>query len=286
MQFDDLVWGGMKAETDLEGQIVIVTGGGRGIGRAMGETLAGAGAAVAVVARSEDQLEETVALIEDSDGRAIALPADVTDQQAVERAVAETERQLGPVDLLVANAGHGGQVGPFWEVDPDEWWRCVEVNLLGPFLCVRAVVPGMLARQRGRIIITSSLAGTGPWPYLSAYAVSKAAVTRLAENMAAEVGAHGVSVFAIHPGPVRTEGWASLLSDEARTYMPDMFDYASQDGSGIPPERAAELVLFLASGQADALSGCFISVDDDVVDMVQRAEQIRREGAHTLRLRT
>jgi NAD(P)-dependent dehydrogenase (short-subunit alcohol dehydrogenase family) len=276
----------MRTMIDLRGMVAIVTGGGRGIGRAMARELAGAGAVVALVSRSEDQLAETVALIEGRGGRAIAFPADVTDQQAVERTVARTERQLGPVDLLVANAGHGGQVAPFWKVEPDEWWRCVEVNLLGPFLCTRAVLPGMIARRRGRIMIASSLAATGPWPYVSAYAVSKAAVTRLAENMAAEVGSHGVSVFAVHPGPVRTALWASLLSDEAKKYMPDMFEYASQEGSGVPRGRAADLVVFLASGQADALSGCFISVDDDVVDMVQRAEQIRRDGSHTLRLRT
>jgi NAD(P)-dependent dehydrogenase (short-subunit alcohol dehydrogenase family) len=276
----------MRQEIDLGGQVAVVTGGGRGIGRAMAQELAKAGAAVAVVARSEEQLDETVALIEGEGGRAIALPADVTDQQAVERAAAETERQLGPVDLLVNNAGGGGQVGPIWEVEPDEWWRCVEVNLRGPFLCARAVLPGMIARRRGRIIITSSLAATGPWPYMSAYAISKAAVTRLGENMAAEVEAYGISVFALHPGPVRTESWASLLSDEAKRYMPDMFIYASQEGSGVSPEHAAELVLFLASGQADALSGCFISVDDDVAEMVQRAEEIQQDGLHTLRLRT
>jgi NAD(P)-dependent dehydrogenase (short-subunit alcohol dehydrogenase family) len=276
----------LQQEIDLAGQVAIVTGAGRGIGRAMALELAKAGAAVAVVARSEDQLTETVALIEGAGGCAIALPADVTDQQAVERAIAETECQLGSVDLLVNNAGGGGQVGPLWEVEPDDWWRCVEVNLRGPFLCVRAVLPGMIARRRGRIIITSSLAGVGPWPYTSAYAISKAAVTRLSENMAAEVEAYGVSVFAVHPGPVRTASWASLLSDEAKKYMPDMFEYASQEGSGVPPERAAELVLALASGQADGLSGCFSSVDDDLEAMVRRAEQIRREGLHTLRLRT
>jgi 3-oxoacyl-[acyl-carrier protein] reductase len=113
----------------------MVSGAGRGIGRALAQELAKAGVAVAVVARSEDQLAETVKPIGSTGGRAIALAADVTDQQAVARAVAETERQLGPVALLVNSAGHGGQVGPVWEVEPDEWWRCVEVNLRGPFLC-------------------------------------------------------------------------------------------------------------------------------------------------------
>lgn len=274
-------------EIDLGGQVALITGGGRGIGRAMALELAKAGAVVAVVARSEDQLTETVTLIEGAGGRAIALPVDVTDQPAVERAVAETERQLGPVDLLVNNAGHGGLVGPLWEVEPDEWWRCVEVNLRGTFLCARAVVPGMIVRQRGRVIITSSMAGTAPWPYMSAYAISKAAVTRLGEHLAAETKAHGISVFALHPGSVRTAMWESLfLSDAAEKYLPDLYDYVSQGGSGVIPERAAELVLFLASGQADALSGCFISVDDDVAEMVRRAKEIRQDRLHTLRLRT
>jgi NAD(P)-dependent dehydrogenase (short-subunit alcohol dehydrogenase family) len=277
----------IRQEIDLGGQVAIVTGAGRGIGRAVARELAKAGAAVATVARSEDQLTETVALIDGEGGHAIALPVDVTDQQAVERAVAEAERQLGPVDLLVNNAGHGGQVGPLWEVEPDEWWRCVEVNIRGPFLCAQAVVPGMIARQRGRIIVTSSMASVGPWPYMSAYAISKAAVTRLAENLAAETEAHGICVFALHPGSVRTAMWESLfLSDEAAEYLPDLYNYVSQGGSGAPPERAAELVVLLASGQADALSGCFISVDDDVTMMVQRAEEIQRDELHTLRLRT
>jgi NAD(P)-dependent dehydrogenase (short-subunit alcohol dehydrogenase family) len=245
--------------------------------------LAKAGAAVAVVARSEDQLTETVALIEDEGGRALALPADVTDQQSVERAVAETERQLGPVDLLVNNAGHGGQVGPVWEVEPDEWWRCVEVNLRGPFLCARAVLPGMIARRRGRIIITSSLAGTGPWPYMSAYAIGKAAVTRLTENLAAETRAHGICVLALNPGSVRTAMWEPLfLSDEAEKYLPNMYKYVSQGVSGATPERAAQLVLFLASGQADVLSGCLISVDDDLAEMVRRAKEIEQDMGCTL----
>jgi NAD(P)-dependent dehydrogenase (short-subunit alcohol dehydrogenase family) len=143
----------------------------------------------------------------------------------------------------------------------------------------------MIARQRGRVIITSSLAATGPWPYLSAYAIGKAAVTRFGENLATETEAHGISVFALHPGSVRTAAWDIFLSDAAKTYLPDLYDYVSQGGGSVALEPAAELVLFLASGQADALSGCFISVDDDLAEMVRRAKEIKQEGLHTLRLR-
>jgi len=278
---------GANEQIDLTGQVAIVTGGGRGIGRAMALALAKAGAAVAVVARTEEQLAETVALIEQEGGRAIAVTADVTDPQAVERMAREVEQQLGPVDLLVNNAGHPGEVGATWEVDPDQWWRCIDVNLRGPFLCTRAIVPGMIARGGGRIVTTASHTGLGLWPGMSAYAIGKAAVIRLCETLAAETGEHGIRVFAIHPGGVETALTASQFTSEgARTWYPKLYDYVSQGGGGQPPEHAADLVVFLASGKADVLSGCFVNVREDVNEMVQRAEEIREGELYTLRLRT
>ena len=277
-------------DIDLKGQVAIVTGGGRGIGRAIAQGLAKSGSAVAVVARSGDQLAETVALIEDAGGRAMAVTADVTDEQAVQVMVSEVEDQLGPVDLLDCNAGVMGPTGPTWEVDGDEWWRCVEVNLRGPFLCSRAVLPGMVARRSGRIITTASGAGIEPWPFGAAYAIAKGAAITFSENLAAETGEHGISVFSIHPGFVRTaltEGAAASPDDEK--WCGGMFRTSLAEGTPfecVLPERAAKLVVLLASGRADALSGCLVSVDDDVAEMVSRAEEIRRDGLYALRLRT
>jgi NAD(P)-dependent dehydrogenase (short-subunit alcohol dehydrogenase family) len=274
-------------QTDLAGQVAIVTGSGRGIGRAIAQALARTGAEVAVVARTEEQLTETVRLIREAKGQAVAFRADVTDQEAVECMVADVEKQLGPIDLLVSNAGHGGEVGSMWEVDPAEWWRCIDVNLRGPFLCARAVLPGMIARRRGRIVTTASHTGLVLWPGSGAYAISKTAVIRFSEQLAAETKEHSIPVFAIHPGGVETELTASQFkSDAARKWFPGIYEYVAQGGSGQPPELAANLVLFLASGKADALSGCYISVDDDVAEMARRAEEVRQAELYTLRLRT
>ena len=277
----------MHTEIDLGGQVAIVTGGGRGIGRAIGRGLAKAGAVVAVIARTADQLDGTVALVEGAGGRAAAFPADVTDQQAIERVVTQVEEQLGPVDLLVNNAGAPTPLGPLWETDPGDWWRCIDVNLRGPFLCSRAVLPGMVTRRRGRIVTTASATGLGPWPNVSAYAISKCAVMRFSENLAAEAQEHGISAFSISPGFVRTSMVeAKIASSEDEKWLGAVFRNALAAGHDVPPERAADLVVLLASGQADALTGCVVSVHDDLPGMVRRAEEIQQGELYTLRLRT
>jgi NAD(P)-dependent dehydrogenase (short-subunit alcohol dehydrogenase family) len=273
-----------RREADLSGQVALVTGGGRGIGRAIAVALAQAGAAVAVLARSTEQLAETVEGITAVGGRAIACPADVTDRAAVEATVASVSRELGPIDLLVNNAGVRGPLGPLAESDPEEWWRCVEVNLRGSLLCSRAVLPGMLARRRGRIVNVASGAGTRAIPHLSAYVTSKAALIRLTENLAAEVQDFGVRVFAIQPGTVWTAMAESALnSGEARRWLP-WFAELFERGQDVPPERAGQLVAFLASGQADVLSGRFLAVEWDCEALARRAGEIAGTDSLTLRL--
>jgi len=205
----------------------------------------------------------------------VAVPVDVTDRAATAHLVAEAERRLGPVDLLVNNAGASTVVGPLWEVDLDAWRRDFDTNLFGPVLCARAVLPGMVARGRGRIVNVASAAGTTPRPRASAYGLSKTALIRLTETLALEAAPHGIGVFAIHPGLVLTAMTAQLgASPEAQR-----FTWMSADS-------AARLVVTLASGAADALSDCFIRASDDLDALVARAEDIRQRNLLTLRIAT
>ena len=263
--------------------MAIVTGSGRGIGRSIAAGLAAAGAAVVVVARSQKQVAAVAAELRDAGGQALAVTADVTRTDDVARLVTTAETAFGPVTLLVNNAGVYGPYGTPWEADPDQWWQAVEINLKGPFLCARAVLPGMVARGSGRIVNVGSNVGTWPAPYSTAYACSKAALLRLTDSLAAATREFGVSVFAISPGLVKTDLaavlWESMVSGEQRVDK-----RLSPDAWGTP-ERAAQLVVTLAAGEADALSGRFLHVGQDVAALVQQAAEIEAQDLHALRLR-
>jgi 3-oxoacyl-[acyl-carrier protein] reductase len=240
--------------------VALVTGGGRGIGANIARALAGDGWSVVVAARSRDEIEDVAREI---GGRAIQL--DVADRGAVERAVEEA----GDVELLVANAGIGNQSGATWEVEPEDWWRVLEVNLLGVHLCCRAVIPGMLERGSGRIVITGSGAAYLPGSAHTAYPASKAAVCRYGETLANELRGR-IPVFFFSPGLVKTAMTGDSISDSA---------------PWTPPELAPELVLMLASGRADALAGRYIHAEhDDIEDLISRADEIERKDLNAIRL--
>ncbi|HLM37920.1 MAG TPA: SDR family oxidoreductase [Gaiellaceae bacterium] len=250
---------------DLPGQVALITGGGRGIGASIARELAAAGASVAVAARTREQVEEVARQI---DG--LAVEVDVTDREAVERMVTEVERELGPIDLLAANAGVGSVSGSLWESDPHEWWHVFEVNVLGVYLCCRAVLPRMLERGSGRIVITGSGGGYLPGSTNTAYSASKAAVNRLGETLAESLRQTPVRVFVFSPGLVQTEMTGDL----------------SDDAPWTPPELAPHLVHVLASGRADELAGRYLHAEhDDIEDLIGRADEIQRSDLNSIRLR-
>ncbi len=247
----------------LEGQVALVTGGGRGVGANIARELASAGARVAVSARTREQVEAVAGEI---DG--LAIVADVSQRNDVEAMVERVESELGPIDLLCANAGIGNQEGATWEVDPADWWRVFEVNVLGVHLCCRSVIPGMLERGRGRIVITGSGAAYLPGSSHTAYPASKAAVCRYGETLANELRGR-IPVFFFSPGLVRTE----------------MTERFSDDMPWTPPELAPQLVRVLASGRADALAGRYLHAEhDDIEELVARADEIEAEDLNAIRL--
>ena len=245
---------------ELGGQIALVTGGGRGIGAGIARELAAAGMRVAVTGRTREQVESVAQEIGGT-----ALVGDVSQREDVERWVAEA----GSIDLLVANAGRNLREQAAWESDPDEWWNVLEVNLLGVYLCCRATIPGMVERGRGRIVITGSGSAFLPHAGGTAYSASKAAVWRLGNVLAEQLEPHGIAVFVISPGLVRTE----------------MTRAAPDDAPWTPPECAPRLVRALASGRFDRLTGRYLHAEHDPPDELERRiDEILEHDLNTIRL--
>ena len=237
----------------------LVTGGGRGIGAGIARELADDGWSVVVAARSRDEIDSVA---DEVGGRAIEV--DVSERASVERMVAEA----GEVELLVANAGVSGPDGATWDVDPDAWWHVQEINVLGVHLCCRTVIPGMLERGSGRIVITASGAAYLPGSSSTAYSTSKAAVARYGETLANELRGR-IPVFFFSPGLVKTA----------------MTAHAGDDLPWTPPELAPQLVRVLASGRADALAGRYIHAEhDDIEDLIVRADEIVAKDLNAIRL--
>ena len=237
--------------------VALVTGGSRGLGRAAAAALTADGWAVGVTGRDAAALDDVVAAGE----AALALPGDATDAGAVADAVARVHAELGPLDLVLANAGAFAAGGRLWETDPDTWWSDVEVNLRGPALALHAVLPAMVARGAGRVVVMGSGMGARPTPGASAYACSKAALSRLVDSVAGELAGTGVVVLTVSPGMVPTdmthgfpEGFLEL--------RPDLRDPAPE--AWTPPEAFVALLRRIVAGELDALSGRFVHVRDDL----------------------
>lgn len=249
-----------------DARAALVTGGGRGIGASIARELTEAGMRVAVTGRTREQVEAVASEI-----GGLALVGDVSRRSDVEEWVRGSEAELGPIDLLVANAGLSVRETAAWELEPEDWWHVLEVNVLGAYLSCRAVIPGMLERKRGRIVLTGSGAAYLPGSRNTAYSASKAALCRFGETLALQLAEHGIPVFFFSPGLVRTELTGDSFGDDA---------------PWTPPELAPQLVRVLASGRADALAGRYLHAEhDDVEDLIRRADEIAENDLNAIRLR-
>jgi NAD(P)-dependent dehydrogenase (short-subunit alcohol dehydrogenase family) len=264
-------------------QVAMITGGGRGLGRAFAQALATAGAKVAVTARTESELKTTVQLIEETGGTAIYFPADVTDGLLISSIIAEVEHRFGPLDILVNNAGVLTPLGYDWEIDANEWWRTFEINVRGPFLWSQAVLPGMIARKKGKIVNITSIAAHTVHPYGTAYSASKAALSHMTNLLAAAAKEHGICVFALSPGGPSAMGEILATSSKVSGELRATARETMRTGSGLA--ESVEMLMFLLSGQADILTGRHISFWDSADELIRRSDEILRDDLYKLGLR-
>ena len=265
----------------------LITGGGRGIGRLLAQSFAAAGTSVGLIARSANELEETAALVEAAGGVAAFEIADVTDEWSLGLAIELLRDRLGPIDLLLNNAGIIGPVGRSWEVDTDEWWRAMDVNVRGTLLTTHVVLPEMVQRQQGRIVNLSSQAGVFRWPLVSAYSVSKAAIVKFTENLALEAQRYGVAVFSVHPGllPIGMADVAYTDTSPDGSIEAHVFAWVRNEiseGRGADPAAAVDLILRLASGRYDELTGRQLSVHDDIDAVLAEIDEVRSRDLYVL----
>lgn len=251
----------MPEKSSLAGRHAVVTGAGRGIGRVIALALTRAGADVTAIGRSAQPLDELVG----AGGAARALSADVTDADALTLAFARAVDAAGPVDLLVANAG-GAETAPFLKTPDAMFERMFALNVMGTVHAVRAVLPGMIERRSGRIIMIASTAGLKPYAYVSAYVTAKHAVIGLMRALALETAETGVSVNAICPGFTDTdlveESIARIVAKTGRTREEALGELVKNNPQKrlIAPDEVAATVLWLASEGARSVTGQAISI--------------------------
>jgi 3-oxoacyl-[acyl-carrier protein] reductase len=233
----------------LDGKVAIVTGAGRGIGRAVAEAFAADGAAVVCAARSGGEVGSTVHAILEAGGRALGVPTDITDAHQVHTMVEAAVSTFDGVDILVANAGAIHRLAPIAEIEPDEWRRVVDVNLTGTYLCAREVIEPMRKRGGGRIIVIGSGAGRRAGPHFGPYAAAKAGVSMLVRVLAAELRPSDIAVNEVIPGPVRTAMLDDLMPGGDAPPAPSPSGDSGPMGSDWlkDPEDVVPLVRFVAS---------------------------------------
>lgn len=252
---------------ELEGKVALVTGGGRGLGRATALALAELGARVVALARSLPEVEETARLVRDEYGfgRSMAIRADVTREADVVEAFEQVRRRWGGVDILVNNAGQTGATKPIARLSLAEWERAMSVNMTGVFLCSREALPYMSQRRWGRIVNVSSASASIAVPSMAPYSVAKAAVEHFTRILAAEGAPNGIVAVALRPGIVNTRMQEDMRTRQAEAISPELRAlYVGYERRGMlaPPERPARFIAYLCSNRAGDVNGRTLDADE------------------------
>lgn len=248
----------------LQGQVALITGASRGIGAAAAERLAAAGAAVVLTARDEETLTAAAQRVREAGGRALSVPADVSDPEQIEQVIERMLDEFKRVDILVNNAGVVWPLEEVADVDLDEWAYAVHVNLIGPFFMARNVLPLMLAQNYGRIINISSGAARRPIAGASAYCASKAGLDMLTQTLALELAKTRVTANCLYPGMVDTDMQADIRSVDTSETSLDFSRWhdAYEKGSLLSPADVAEMIYWLAGPWAHSHNGQIFEAGD------------------------
>ena len=249
------------ASFSMTGKVALITGSSRGIGRAIAEAFAEAGAGVVVSGRKQDACDRAARAIRSRGAEAVAIACNVSDPEAIERLVAGAVERLGPIDVLVGNAAANPYFGPLLGIEDGTWDKVMDTNVRSNLRLCKRVIPGMAERGGGAVILVSSIAAFKGDAALGAYAVSKAAEIQLVRSLAVEWGRAGVRVNAIAPGLVRTDFARALWEDEARRAARERVTPLRRIGE---PEDVAGAAVFLASRAGAYVTGQCIVVDGGV----------------------
>lgn len=260
----------------LAGLVAIVTGASRGFGRAIALAVAGAGASVGLLGRTQAQLDAVRDEIEAAGGKALAVPTDVGDPGQIDAAIKTVRAKFGPIRLLVNNAGQAGPYGPIGDVDALRWWHAQEIHVRAPLLFMAGVIPDMRAAGGGHIINISSKAGMRKEPNLSSYSIGKATTINLTAHVDEENRKYGIHVFALQPGDAATDLADSTLADpDAQKWMPQMLEILRQwkaESDPVPVlENCGRVCVELLSGNYDAMSGRYLDAEISLNEQLAEA---------------